>query len=156
MLHSFSNTLNSFFFFSLLSSVFSGVGVTVWWVMMNLVVLPCPAAQLRHPPRMLGFFLEGHISKDQEQKFGGSYTDVTLLEISLEMCIKSLITFKFIFLKNNSWDITTLKEGKIWFHNSIYNSNHLDIDLRFQWLGQIMCGVSLMEHYATTKMMLIL
>ena len=69
---------------------------------MNLVVVPSPAAQMRHPPRMPGFFLEGHISKDQEQKFGGSYTDVTLLEISLEICIKSLITFNFIFLKNNS------------------------------------------------------
>ena len=59
---------------------------------MNLVVVPCPAAQLRHPPRMLGFFLEGYINKDQEQKFGGSYTDVTLLEISLEICIKICIT----------------------------------------------------------------
>lgn len=138
------------------SSVFSGVGVTVWWVMMNLVVVPCPAAQLTHPPRMPGFFLKGHISKDQEQKFGGSYTDVTLLEISLEIYIMSLITFNFIFLKNNSWDITIPKEVKSWFHNSIDNSNHLDVDLRFQWLGQIICGVSFMEHYATIKMMLTL
>ena len=59
-----------------------------------------------HPQRILGFFFiflvgvrEGHISKDQEQKFRGLYIDISLLEISLAVSIRSFITFNLIFLK---------------------------------------------------------